>query len=471
MATLENCHTCYPVSAPECAESYIISGLTPADELVAIATDRFGRTSRVDNETPVNDDGELTLVFPDGMTAWHAPKLSIRLYRLSDYENNRQLCTPLTMTICDVDYSCITLSFHQHSEELASVALICQCTNVLCDEICATISSTDDLPDPTECDFVLVRNINNEDFLLTIQEYHEGDGWHSHFKVFGDFDEGGTISEVNYDILPDRQILLSGGITLMGQGTYTFADPVTSFGVTAVDTTNGCRYNLGLVEQAPLIQCLYSFDLAGLWGDVNQGPYFIRPFGLDPILISEPSDVATIQETFPGFMSNTANINNPNVSTLYFYGEESDTVGWRIMNSDLEYVDLVWVEESCFEQTQSCYSYSFEVDSEAFSQAQVYAINDPNPDPSATPLALSILLFLITIDQFETQMAELLASRYGGSPTVQAAYNGTTFSFTVFNLNDTAPTPPWPTGIIFTIDLEPGEGNFLLAEPDQIACP
>ena len=418
MATLENCHTCYPVSAPECAESYIISGLTPADELVAIATDRFGRTSRVDNETPVNDDGELTLVFPDGMTAWHAPKLSIRLYYLSDYENNRQLCAPLTMTICDVEYTCINLSFHQHSEELASVALICQCTNNDCPATCGTVASVDDLPDPPEgCDFILVYDDIAPRYLAALYEWHEGTGWHYHVKFETFLESNGTFLGFLVEQLDDWQVIVNG-VSYTGNPVITFDNPVYYIEVEFV-SPEGCRYTIEPFGEVP---CTWYWD--GF--DISAG-FLLNPQGTGNVTCLNNLDIQTLQSTYPYlsiFYTNVQGFGLP----LFIYAPESVVQGWEIDNTP-----ITWLPTSpaCAEQEFRCYQFTLDIDLVTYPGAILHSIQPAGFMGPAAPLSVNSLL-----DEggLETALNEYLSSVFGGVVTTDASYNGTTYTIRVYNV-------------------------------------
>lgn len=268
MATLENCQTCYKVSAPECADSYIISGLTPLTEIVAIATDRFGRTVRVDDGNPVNADGELTIVFPDGMNAFHSRKLTIRLYALEDYENNRLLCDPIDLTICDVTYQCIELSFHRHSETITDVTLICYCNGEpACELTCSTVASEDELPDPLVCDFALVRDVSYDDIDISIRRYSSGT-WNTLASVVATWVVGG-LNSFTVSLTSGWSVNINGNI-VTSSGELILDSAVETAQITFIE--GSCSYIVSEAERPAATYCLYEFAAeSGLlgWGTDN----------------------------------------------------------------------------------------------------------------------------------------------------------------------------------------------------------
>lgn len=140
MATLQNsCSACYKAQAPECCEYYLIGGLVPGTEYHVTATDTKGRVYDVDVDgEPVDENGNLKIVFPDGVNTVAQGNITIQLFLGSDLAQHLSLCNPQTLTTCDGEFTCIELAFYKMMPSPAPYwEILCLCDETPeCDGMC-----------------------------------------------------------------------------------------------------------------------------------------------------------------------------------------------------------------------------------------------------------------------------------------------------------------------------------------------
>jgi len=218
-------------------------------------------------------------------------------------------------------------------------------------------------------------------------------------------------------------------------------------------------------------QSFYVADFANLFG-APQPNYTIKTPDAVQHFIEFPTDVIAVQQSGYGLLSATSNVNYPSIREIHYYGDPADIVGWEVYDPNaLAFIPLNWRLEGTACSQLQCLEYSFDIDEVTYPSAQVYAINDPSPNQFSTPMALSVPLFYPTA-QFEQELAELIQSNFGGSVTAQKSYNGTTFIMRIYDVQFILTSPnTHPEFIKLLIDLDPGAGNYIYAEPTEIRCP
>jgi hypothetical protein len=219
-------------------------------------------------------------------------------------------------------------------------------------------------------------------------------------------------------------------------------------------------------------QDFYVNNISGILGS-PQPSYTIKTPDAVTYNINFPTDVIAVQVSGYGLLSATSNNSNPQINELHYYGAAADVVGWEIFDPNtLAYIPMNWRSEGSYCNELRCLEYSFLIDEVTYPAAQVYAINDPVPDPLNTPLALTIGLFTIPDAQFESELAELIRSMFGRAVVAEKTYDGTTFTIRLYNVQfvQTFPTEH-PEFVKILIDLDPGAGNYIYAEPTVIECP
>jgi hypothetical protein len=119
-----------------------------------------------------------------------------------------------------------------------------------CPAICGTVASFGELPDPPEgCEFILARVVDESSFLVTLYEWHEGEGWHFHTDVNGNIYPNGTIDSFDYDAIDGWSVIVNGE-TYSGNGNALLDSPVYSLDVTFI-SNSGCSYTIETIGEEP----------------------------------------------------------------------------------------------------------------------------------------------------------------------------------------------------------------------------
>jgi hypothetical protein len=337
-----------------------------------------------------------------------------------------------------------------------------------CPAICDTVASVDDLPDPPEgCDFILLYDDIAPRYAAALYEWHDGTGWHYHADFNVVQESNGTFIQFEYEGLQGWQVIVNGVSYMGGSTTITFDNPVYYIEVEFV-SPEGCRYTIDPFGEVP---SLYVFDMEAEFGS-PQAFYSLELPDTSIANIAFPTDVINVQIAGYNIMSATSNNSNPDIRKIYLYTIPTLITGYKIFDPNTStYVNIDWQLVGSAVANYQCLEYDIVVDELIYPIAQVYAINDDNPNPLSIPMALSISLFAIPIAQFETELAELIRSLFGGNPSVTASYDGTTFNIQLLNTQFIQTTPNYPEFIKILIDLDPGIGNYIYSQPTQITCP
>lgn len=339
--------------------------------------------------------------------------------------------------------------------------------NLSCKAICGTVTDPSELPDPpTGCEFIELYDTSNPNLVASaLYEWHEGTGWHYHVD-FNASRTGSLFTRFEYEGLAGWTVVVNG-VSYTGAGIVNFNSPVYYIEVQYI-SPEGCIYN---VEPFGEVPSLYVFDIEAEFGS-PQPSYSIELPDTTVVNVALPSDVTNIQDLGYFIMSATSNNSNPDIRKIYLYTIPTLISGYKIFDPNLvDWIAIDWQLVGSAVADYQCLEYNIVVDELIYSSAQVYAINEPNPNPLSIPLALSISLFGIPLAQFETELAELIRSLFGGNPSVTASYDGTTFNIQLLNAQFIQTTPNYPEFIKILIDLDPGNGNYIYSEPTQITCP
>jgi hypothetical protein len=336
-----------------------------------------------------------------------------------------------------------------------------------CSAICDTVASADDLPDPpTGCEFILVYDDIDPRYAAALYYYDAIKGWLYHADFNTVKESNGTFLGFEYEGLDGWQVIVNG-VSYTGQAFITFDNPVYYIEVEFV-SPEGCRYTIEPFGEVP---SLYVFDMEAEFGS-PQALYSIELPDTSIANIQFPTDVINVQIAGYNIMSATSNNSNPDIRKIYLYTIPTLITGYKIIDPNTgTYVNIDWQLVGSAVADYQCLEYDIVVDDVIYPSTQVYAINDPNPNPLISPMALNVPLFGIPIAQFETELAELIRSLFGGNPSVTASYDGTTFNIQLLNTQFIQTTPNYPEFIKILIDLDPGTGNYIYSQPTQITCP
>jgi len=107
------CGDCYQYITDACPDSIleIPTGLSDGTEAWWEITDKFGHKYR--GAGTVNSEGALEIPvdqFPEGMFNPHAGIFTLEIQSIDEAPAN-PVCTPIPLTICEEDFSCIAFSF------------------------------------------------------------------------------------------------------------------------------------------------------------------------------------------------------------------------------------------------------------------------------------------------------------------------------------------------------------------------
>jgi len=337
-----------------------------------------------------------------------------------------------------------------------------------CPATCGTVASVGELPDPpTGCDFYLLYDDIAPRYTAALYEWHEGTGWHYHVDFQTIIESNGTFMGFEYEGLEGWQVIVNG-VSYTGASAFVgFDNPVYYIEVEFI-SPEGCRYN---IEPFGTVPSLYVFDIEAEFGS-PQPSYSLELPDTSLANIAFPNNIIDVQNAGYNIMSATSNNSNPDIRKIYLYTIPTLLTGYKIFDPNIvDWIAIDWQLVGSAVADYQCLEYNIVVDELIYPIAQVYAINDPNPNPLTIPMALSIPLFGIPIGQFETDLAELIRSLFGGNPSVNASYHGTTFNIQILNAQFIQTTPNYPEFIKILIDLDPGIGNYIYSEPTQITCP
>lgn len=112
MAIDVTCSKCYEAKLPACSVNYLIGGFAPNVDYHVIATDRFGNKYEVDEDKPSDPDGNVSIIFPEGLAEAGSGVLKLEVFRAEDLSVDGAFCRPQTFTTCDQSYSCFNISFY-----------------------------------------------------------------------------------------------------------------------------------------------------------------------------------------------------------------------------------------------------------------------------------------------------------------------------------------------------------------------
>ena len=336
MATLENsCSTCYKATAPECAGYYLIGGLVPGTMIHAVVTDSRGWKYEVDvDDTPVDEDGNLNIVFPDGVNTVSNGFLTIQIFLQSDIAANKNLCNPQTFTTCDGDFDCIELSFYKTVETPPFWQLLCLCDeDPVCEGMCGEsiqgIVGQDCNPIIGAYANIEVAPDGTAVGQLTVERYIDaGDVQHIHLyewltdtwvqridsssRISGGFF---NIFDIDY-LFTNWEVSIDQGITWYDSTAGIAIDqPVSSITIWFRNIVNGCVYtNLPITP----LDISVDVDLSGFSG------YYLSP-NSKVIYLYDQSVIVSAQECCSGI----ANLYPDMVNGPYQFNET--TLEWEPM--------------------------------------------------------------------------------------------------------------------------------------------
>lgn len=112
MAIDTTCSKCYEAKVPACAVNYLLGGFAPNVDYHVIATDRFGNKYEVDEDKPSDPDGNVSIIFPEGLAEAGSGVLKLEVFRAEDLSVDGAFCRPQAFTTCDQSYSCLNVSFY-----------------------------------------------------------------------------------------------------------------------------------------------------------------------------------------------------------------------------------------------------------------------------------------------------------------------------------------------------------------------
>lgn len=125
---VSTCPTCYEITVPSCVDSYYLAGFTPGDVYLVVGTDKRGRKHLLNlTTTEVNGDGQLEFAVPTGYDSPTGGGMKIEVYDGEDFSTNEGMCTPVTLTICEVPYTCIQLTFGNNVLNQTTAHVVCFC--------------------------------------------------------------------------------------------------------------------------------------------------------------------------------------------------------------------------------------------------------------------------------------------------------------------------------------------------------
>lgn len=127
MALLQDCEGCYPISLPECAETITVNaGLEPNTKYYVQLINRFGQIFEADFTTDAKGQVPIdTTQYPAGLFSHTAGT-----FKLSIFKNPVQNAIPETLTLCDVEHTCVAITFTQVfsiTDDLLSVTIPGEC--------------------------------------------------------------------------------------------------------------------------------------------------------------------------------------------------------------------------------------------------------------------------------------------------------------------------------------------------------
>jgi len=247
---MEICNRCFEAKVSCGSDSYTIAGLNPDTAYWVILTDRFGNKYRLgapneSDETVTDNLGVFIFSMPDGMDDPHAGAVTINIY------TDAELCDLFTLTICLVDYTCISLSFYKMTSYSKST-LICNC----CEQPCITVDSVDDLPDYRLCQMAIVRDIRDATWNVSIWQYIEG-AWTSVAQVFENFVDG-EIPSAEYSTITGWSVSIESAAAVSGDGSIAFDPPLTDIDITFIN--GSCTYTMPLIAYSCPVICLTVAD-------------------------------------------------------------------------------------------------------------------------------------------------------------------------------------------------------------------
>jgi len=134
------CSESFSVQAPACVQEYVATGLTADTDYIVVGITARGKSIPLTEDTS-DGAGEISFSVPSGYNNVSSGPLKILFYDADDYNANRALCSPVTLTICSVEYGSITItSFYNNALEQTIHNLFCPCVSPAAEDfdICDT---------------------------------------------------------------------------------------------------------------------------------------------------------------------------------------------------------------------------------------------------------------------------------------------------------------------------------------------
>lgn len=103
---LDNCETCYEAKLNECVDLIVIAGgFTVGALYLIVITDKFGNEYRLIYTTDYGGNLAIDVTdLPEGLFTAHSGVFTVIIY-------GDDGCTPVDITLCDMVYTCIKMSF------------------------------------------------------------------------------------------------------------------------------------------------------------------------------------------------------------------------------------------------------------------------------------------------------------------------------------------------------------------------
>jgi hypothetical protein len=314
------------------------------------------------------------------------------------------------------------------------------------------VTDPSELPDPPEgCDFILARVVDESSFLVTLYEWHEGEGWHFHTDINGNIYTNGTIDSFDYDAIDGWSVIVNGE-TYSGNGNALLDSPVYSLDVTFI-SNSGCSYTIETIGEEP---CYWYWQEADI-----SGGFLIYPEGGAGVSITAMPDVVNLQLTYPYFavLNSGVGFQIP----ILIYAPASVVQNW-----DIDYgsgqVPMTWqpTDPACPEQQTRCYTATLDIDLTTYPDALLFSINSLGV---VAPLSSNLLT---DIPNLEIALNEYLSSVFGGVVTTAITYVGTTYTINVYNVPYYVSTPNIELNLI---EVEREQFDYVGMSLNQITCP
>lgn len=271
MATLQNtCSVCYKATAPECAGSYSISGLTPDTEYVIVARSVKGHQWVISDAEPVDENGNLVFSFPEGVNSYATKTITVQLFLKATFKDQNNFCDPETFDVCEDPFTCIELSFYKSDHTFtAPFQLLCKCEEEdECPEILQTVSDITDAPIGTEIgQLTLVKWIDGSgNQYVNLYEW-DGADWVLVFD--GNVKNASGFVDFNIDVIASNWEVSVDSGAVWGKETINFDPPVEGFTIWFRNTENGCVYKD--VVELPLDVCINPLGIYDKFDSIPDG--------------------------------------------------------------------------------------------------------------------------------------------------------------------------------------------------------